>query len=76
MLTWVGSDPDGGPLTYTVQMSAAGVTWDTIAIGLKKSRLVLTPQQLQGAPSRVFRVIANDGYNESVPATIKWTAPK
>ena len=50
--------------------------WDTIAIGLKKSRLALTPQQLQGAPSRVFRVIARDGYNESVPVTIEWTASK
>jgi hypothetical protein len=76
VLTWVGSDADGDPLTYLVQMSAADQMWDTIAIGLKKSRLVLTPQQLRGAPDRTLRVIANDGYNESRPATIKWTAPK
>ena len=72
----MGSDPDGDPLIYMVQMSGAANVWDTIAIGLKKSRLSQTPQQLQGAPSRVFRVIASDGCNESVPVTIEWAASK
>jgi len=71
VLRWVGLDADGDALTYLVQISGANASWDTIAVGLKQPRLILTSQQLQSAPQRHLRVIANDGYNESVPVTLK-----
>ncbi len=68
-LSWVGSDADKDKLTYLVQISDEGSTWDTLAIGLKESTLKLTAEQLHGAHHRI-RVIANDGYNESNPVTL------
>jgi hypothetical protein len=53
-----------------VQISDERGSWETIAVGLRQTRLVLTDQQLQGPPYRRVRVIANDGYNVSLPATI------
>jgi hypothetical protein len=71
VLTWMGSDADRDKLTYMVQISDGRGSWDTIAIGLRENQLVLTDQQLQGPPYRRVRVIANDGYNVSAPATIE-----
>ncbi len=72
-LVWIGLDLDGGPLTYLVQISN-GDTWDTLATGLTEKKLALTDDQLtaaaDGRPRRV-RVIANDGFNVSEPATIE-----
>jgi hypothetical protein len=74
VLEWVGSDPDGDRLTYMVQIGGGRESWETIAVGLQETQLALTDQQLQGPPYRQVRVIANDGYNESLPATIDGTA--
>jgi hypothetical protein len=71
ILKWVGTDPDGDKLTYMVQISDDRGSWETIAVGLQQTQLVLTDQQLQGRPYRRVRVIANDGYNVSPPATIE-----
>jgi hypothetical protein len=71
VLTWVGSDPDRDKLTYMVQISGERESWETIAVGLRQTQLVLTDQQLQGPPYRRVRIIANDGYNVSPPATIE-----
>jgi hypothetical protein len=71
ILTWVGSDVDGDKLTYLVQISDGRELWETIAVGLRQTRLVLTDQQSQGPPYRAVRVVANDGYNVSSPATIE-----
>lgn len=73
ILRWVGNDPDGDKLTYTVQIGDERGSWDTIAVGLRQTQLVLTDQQRQG-PGRRARVIANDGYNVSPPATIELTS--
>jgi hypothetical protein len=71
ILTWIGSDPDRDKLTYMVQISDGRESWETIAVGLGQNQLALTDQQLQGPPYRRVRVIANDGYNVSQPATIE-----
>ena len=69
-LTWLGLDLDVNPLTYLVQLSGEGDTWETVATGLKVSKLTLTEEQMGPRPRRV-RVIANDGFNASEPATIE-----
>jgi hypothetical protein len=74
-LTWIGADLDLNPLTYLVQISGEGGTWETIASGLTASKLTVTDAQLKGGPRRV-RVIANDGFNVSEPATIEIAAAK
>lgn len=74
-LTWIGADLDLNPLTYLVQISSDGEKWDTIATGLKASKLTVTEAQLQGGPRRV-RVIASDGFNVSQPAIVEIPAAK
>ena len=73
-LTWVGADLDLNRLTYLVQLSGEGGTWETIATGLTASKVTVTGEQLKGGPRRV-RVIANDGFNVSEPATIEIPRP-
>ena len=78
VLTWLGADADKDALTYLVQMSNGRDAWDTLSLGLKSSRLVLPAQPaeaLQSRRSRTLRVIANDGYNDSLPGEISMTAP-
>ena len=51
--------------SYEVQISTdGGRTWETIAIGLRESTLVIAPSQLLGRKLTDVRVIASDGYNE------------
>ncbi|MEO5819919.1 MAG: hypothetical protein ABIT71_05395 [Vicinamibacteraceae bacterium] len=69
-LTWLGVDLDVNPLTYLVQLSGEGDTWETVATGLTVSKVTLTDEQIGPRPRRV-RVIANDGFNVSEPATIE-----
>lgn len=69
-LTWLGLDLDVNPLTYLVQLSGEGDTWETVATGLTVSKVTLTDEQIGPGPRRV-RVIANDGFNVSEPATIE-----
>jgi hypothetical protein len=68
-LTWLGVDLDLNPLTYLVQLSGEGDTWETVATGLAVSKVTLTDERIGPRPRRV-RVIANDGFNVSEPATI------
>ena len=58
-----------------MQLSGEGDTWETVATGLKVSKLTLTEEQLGPRPRRV-RVIANDGFNVSEPAIIEITPAK
>lgn len=74
-LTWIGADLDLNRLTYLVQISGDGETWETLATGLAASKLTVTDEQLKGGSRRV-RVIANDGFNVSEPATIEIPAAK
>jgi hypothetical protein len=58
--------------SYEVQISTdGGKTWDSIAIGLRETMLAITPAQLFGRKLTDVRVIASDGYNESMPVTVK-----
>lgn len=71
-LRWESSHPEKLPLTYLVQISGdGGKTWETLAVGLRSPRLDLTPEQLKVRPGAIVRVIANDGYNNSEPVTVR-----
>jgi hypothetical protein len=66
VLTWQGSDPDGGTLTYTVLLSYdGGATWETAAVGLSRPRLELSPSYMKNTDGFLVRVIASDGFNRS-----------
>jgi hypothetical protein len=67
ILQWSASHPAGAPLTYTVQGSKDGKKWIALAAGLKDPHLKLLPQQQMPW----YRVIANDGFNDSVPTIIR-----
>jgi len=74
-LIWLGADLDLNPLTYLVQLSGEGNTWETVSTGLTVSKVTLTDEQIGPRPRRV-RVIANDGFNVSEPATIEISPTK
>jgi hypothetical protein len=62
ILTWQGEHPEGKTLIYTVLISMdAGVTWRTVAVGLKEPILALSRGLLQGAVTK-YKVIASDGF--------------
>ena len=63
MLTWQSTAAAGVALTYTVQGTADGQQWDTIALSLAKPQLQLSADQVK--QYRTFRVVANDGFNNS-----------
>lgn len=67
VLQWAASHPGGAPLTYTVQGSRDGKQWTSLATGLTDGHLKLLPQQQMPW----FRVIANDGFNDSEPTIIR-----
>jgi hypothetical protein len=67
VLQWTASHPGGAPLTYTVQGSRDGKKWMTLAAGLTDPHLTLLAQQQMPW----FRVIANDGFNDSEPTIIR-----
>ena len=52
-LIWLGVDVDVDPLTYLVQLSGEGDTWETVATGLKVSKVRLTEEQIGPGPRRV-----------------------
>jgi hypothetical protein len=62
---WNASDPDGNPLTFTLQYSLNNqTTWRTLVTGIAANSYVVAASELEGtggAASASFRVIANDG---------------
>ena len=71
-LSWeTDADYDKSILTYSVRISFDhGMTWQTLAAGLRRSAMVVTAEWLtelrpKGATEAVIRVIANDGFNTS-----------
>jgi hypothetical protein len=67
VLQWTATHPSGAQLTYTVQGSRDGKKWTSLAAGLTRPYLKLLPQQQRPW----FRVIANDGFNDSEPVIIQ-----
>jgi hypothetical protein len=63
-LAWEGSDPDGDPLTYNLQISSdGGETWSTLALFLTDTTYEVRLDELAGTEHGRVRIIASDGVN-------------
>lgn len=62
LVTWQGSDPDGEVLTYRVQASADGLTWETISGASTGTQALIHLAYLPGSGQNWrIRVQASDG---------------
>jgi hypothetical protein len=71
-LSWKPGSSDVGNVSYSVQISMDGKTWELVAVGLTTTELTL-PSDV--ARSRMLRVIATNGFRDSVPATVRLRGP-
>ncbi len=61
---WTGSDPDGDPLTYTVQFSPDnGTTWDTLITDHPDTSLNVDLNELPETLEGLVRVQVSDGFH-------------
>lgn len=87
-ITWTASDPDGDPLTYTVEYSSnGGSTWNTMATGLTTDSYFWNTSALPSGSNYLVRVIASDGeltgqdtsngtfMIDNTPPTVNWVSP-
>jgi hypothetical protein len=66
-VTWTGSDPDGGQVSYLVQYSTdGGVTWISAADDWTASFLQMDTSRLAGSDNAIVRVLATDGINTTI----------
>ncbi|HEX5038096.1 MAG TPA: choice-of-anchor D domain-containing protein [bacterium] len=62
-VSWMGSDDDGDPLTYSVLYSAdGGATFRTIGVDVTDTEISYEAARLPGGNAAVVRVIASDGF--------------
>jgi len=62
--TWTAADPDGDPLSYTLEYSADnGTTWETLAINRNSESFTVDVTKLHGSNRALARVTASDGFN-------------
>lgn len=61
-IQWVGSDPDGNPLTYTVEYSPDnGASWIPLSAGFEDTQYTLDGAQIVGGAQVLVRVLASNG---------------
>lgn len=69
-LSWEA--PEGGGLTYSVQVSRdRGRTWRTVAVGLRSPETTVDATNLPQDGAALFRVTATDGFR-STTSVIEW----
>jgi hypothetical protein len=64
-LRWDAKGEPGFSFTYTVMGTPDGKQWDTLAMNLTKPELRLSPERAR--LYQTFRIVANDGFNNSLP---------
>jgi hypothetical protein len=73
-VTWAASDPDGDPLTFTVQFSAdGGQNWETVEENVSAQTAHIDREDLSGSTTAMFRVLATDGIHTTVAASNAFT---
>ncbi len=75
-LTWGGGAPAKEGTSYVVQASEdEGRTWFTVAVGLKKPQFKFDPKQFPGAKKVHIRILATNGFTQTVAATEVFSVP-
>ena len=65
-VTWTGSDPDGGTLTYSLLHSRDnGATWTGIASNIVGNSYALDFSSLPGGANSLIKVIVSDGFRSA-----------
>jgi hypothetical protein len=64
-LSWTGSDRDGEPVWYAVQVSPDGDTFYTIATDLTTTQYTVDTSPMAGGRRAHFRVVASDGIHNA-----------
>ncbi len=72
-VTWSSNDPDGGELTATVEFSTNGRSWSTVFIGPDTGKARVLTSMLSGSKKAVVRVRIDDGFNEAVKTSKRFT---
>jgi hypothetical protein len=75
VLHWVASSADHSPLITTVEYSSDdGRTWRAVFIGPNRDLVVLPSRYLAFSRRARVRIRVNDGFNETVTTSIRFTA--
>ncbi len=64
-VSWSASDPDGDSLSFSVQYSPDGETWEMVAVDVKGSSVEIDASNLRTGDQARFRVTVTDGINSA-----------
>jgi hypothetical protein len=71
---WRASDPDGGPLTATIEYSAnGGKSWQGVHVGPNSGRAAVPRSMLTGSKRARVRVRIDDGFSEAFATSKQFT---
>jgi hypothetical protein len=71
-ISWEATDPDGDPLTFSLEYSAdGGQTWIPLNKGMTETATEIDFQALPGSDEALLRILVSDGVNTSEARTRK-----
>lgn len=74
-VSWAGSDPDGGNLTYSLFYSPDGHNYQVLATGLAATSYDVDVDSIAGGATARFRVVVSDGVNTASAVSATVTVP-